>query len=245
VDWGLFQVGFLGVDFTPMKRLPVQTTFAATLIVILSLVSARAEQTQICERHSYRVADGYRLTCSATWKFEATCNGLDMWNRWSITGRTNPADFFVRPWLPTPISIVGYELVKLPGNSWSWWFKSWFSKDAWTGWFRSWFVDPQDTWFMVGSTIVPDGMTWLAPGESHAKTIWPSGHGQLWPSAATAAPTKPIKDANGKDIAFAGDLIDLHGACFAGRVAIFLTIYYTPAFNASAPTASAETAGGQ
>jgi hypothetical protein len=198
------------------------------LFAILFPGSALAEHAQICEGHSYAVSDGYKIVCSATWKFEAACNGRDMWNRWVITGRTNPTDFFVRPWLAVPITVVGYELVKLPGNSWSWWFKSWFSKDAWTGWFRSWFIDPKDTWFMVGSTIVPDGMIWLAPGQSHAKTMWPSGHGQAWPSTSDAVPTKPVKDANGKDVAFSGDLLDLHGTCFAGHVAVFLTIYYAP-----------------
>jgi len=95
---------------------------------------------------------------------------------------------------------------------------------------------------MIGSTVQPDGMIWLGPGESHAKTIWPSAHGQLWPSASDAIPTKAVTDAKGRAIAYGGDLLDLHGTCYAGSVAVFLTIYYTPTVQASTAPASSATA---
>jgi len=88
------------------------------LFAILLPRSALAENAQICEGRSYAVSDGYNLVCPATWKFKGRCNGLDMWNRWTVTGRTNSSDYFVRPWASTPIMIIGCELVKLQRNSW-------------------------------------------------------------------------------------------------------------------------------
>jgi hypothetical protein len=81
---------------------------------------------------------------------------------------------------------------------------------------------------MVGSTIVPDGMPFLGPGEAHSKQMWPRSSGQPWPRAADAKPIKPILDPSGKVYAAEGDLIDLHGICYGGAVRMLLTIYYTP-----------------
>jgi hypothetical protein len=192
--------------------------FLAGLFIIVSL-SEGAALDRRC------VPD--KTICSATWKFEAVCTGRDMWDRWKVSGATAPPDYFVRPWLDEPIKVIGYELMRLPDNSWSWWLRSWFSVDAWRAWARSWLVDPRAEWFMVGSTLQPDAMISIGPRELHAKTIWPDGHGQMWPSRQAATPVASIADASGVTVAASGDLIDLHGTCFRGRAMLFLTIYYT------------------
>jgi hypothetical protein len=159
--------------------------------------------------------DGQNMICSATWEFTANCsNGPDMWSDWKVAGRVNEPDAFVRPWLDVPILVVGYELVKLPRGRFKW---------PWDIAF-----DHFGSWFMIGSTIAPDAMLFLGPGESHAKQMWPSNSGQRWPRAAHAKPVKPIPGSSGKMSGAAGDLIDLHGVCYGGAVRILLTIYYTP-----------------
>lgn len=183
-------------------------------IAFVSSSGALADSVQNCEGHNYSVKGDFKLICSATWRFTAKCVGRDMWADWTVGGRTTPSGPFVRPWLDVPIEIVGYELVKIPGFTWS-------PRQAYLNYTRS--------WFMVGSTIQPDGMIWMGPGESHAKQIWPSGHGQLWPAQDQALALQPIFDDAGKPSAFSGDLIDLHGQCYGGiDMQLLLTVYYSP-----------------
>jgi hypothetical protein len=186
-----------------------------TVLISLGASSARSEQLQSCEGHPYVMADGQNVICSATWEFNANCsNGPDMWSDWKVTGRVDEPDAFVRPWLDVPILVVGYELVKLPRGRFKW---------PWNLGF-----DHYGSWFMIGSTITPDAMAFLGPGEAHSKQMWPRNSGQLWPRAADAKPIKPIRDASGKITGAEGDLINLHGVCYGGAVRVLLTIYYTP-----------------
>ncbi|HEY3919909.1 MAG TPA: hypothetical protein VGL83_19110 [Stellaceae bacterium] len=181
----------------------LRTGFSLLVFVIAALLlpvsPAKADHLQTCDDGRVFVNDDLRVVCSATWQFIGTCSGQDLWDKWTVIGRTHPADAFIRPWTNAPITVIGYELVKLDGND----------------------SDPnqRESWFMIGSTIHPqsDAMLWLAPGERHAKQIWPSGMGQIWPS-------KDVAFVKGKPL-----LLDLHGACFGGGpISIFMTIYYTP-----------------
>lgn len=80
---------------------------------------------------------------------------------------------------------------------------------------------------MIGSTIQEDAMLWMAPGHTHAKTFWPTGTGQPWPSRSEATPVVPQYDAKGTMVAASGQLLDLHGHCSKGDlVTIMLTIYF-------------------
>jgi hypothetical protein len=200
---------------------PILKAVAVAALLVLASVPASAEPIS-CSRPA---ESDFRVVCSRTWKFTAACTGLDMWDDWSVIGPSEGP--FVRPWLDAPITIVGYELLKLHDRSLLTRLRSWFRLTAWSAWARS-LIHSSDSWFMVGSTIWPDGMIWLGPDETHAKQMWAPGHGQPWPSAANAAPLKRNKDANEKTLSISGDLVDLHGACFVGSVDIFLTIYYTP-----------------
>jgi hypothetical protein len=105
-----------------------------------------------------------------------------MWDAWAVDGRTNPSPPFVRPWLDVPIEIVGYELVKLAAESW---------------WPHQNYLNRSRSWFMIGSTVQPDAMAWLGPGETRVYHAWPSGYGQLWPTKNDAKPLKPVLDASG------------------------------------------------
>jgi hypothetical protein len=188
--------------------------------LLLALGPALAEHTQACQGRTYSVADGFSTVCSATWQFSALCTGRDMWEDWKIAGPPfNPPDSFVRPWLDTPITIVGYELVKVRGMGWAFgfksWLRSWLDLGAWSAFVKS-LIHPDSSWFMVGSAMQPDAMIWMAPGETHSKQMWPAGQGQPWPKKADANPAR------------LADLLDLHGTCYRGSVFMFLTIYYVP-----------------
>jgi hypothetical protein len=200
-------------------------------LIVLSLLFAYAQPAnaaQNCEGKSF-AAEGYEVVCSATWSLVGECDGNDMWARWTISGRTSSPDSFIRPWADTPIKVIGYELVRLSDSS-SWaWAKSWFRWRAWLATARK-FTRNSASWFMIGSTIEPDGMLWLGDGETRVSRVWPHGFGQPWPSRTDARPVAFIRDRDGKVVAANGDLLDLHGACFdPGAVTILLTIYYSPA----------------
>jgi hypothetical protein len=171
----------------------------------LSLFSvlARAEHVQTCNGSHNTAPDSLQIVCSATWQFSGTCTGKDLWDQWIVTGQSRSDDAFIRPWVDVPITVIGYELVKLQEDHGP---DSTYSND-------------HKSWFMIGSAISsqPDAMLWLAPGESHSQRMWPAGTGQFWPSKALANHYKYA------------DMLDLHGICFGGgSVTIFLTIYYTP-----------------
>jgi hypothetical protein len=173
-----------------------------------------ADKQQACEGHSYTVPNDFNLVCSASWRFTGRCTGRDLWDAWTVDGRTSPSPPFVRPWLDVPIEIVGYELVKLAAESW---------------WPHQNYLNRTRSWFMVGSTIQPDAIAWLGPGETRAYHAWPAGYGQLWPAEDQAQPLKPVMDVSGKPMAYGGDLVDLHGQCYGEtEIRIFLTIYYSP-----------------
>jgi hypothetical protein len=74
---------------------------------------AAAEHIQICENRPHTLPDDAKVVCSATWQFHAACTGENLWDKWTVTGRTSPPDGFVRPWLSQRILVVGYELVKI------------------------------------------------------------------------------------------------------------------------------------
>jgi hypothetical protein len=182
---------------------------------------ARAEHVQKCERNSYMLADGLNVICSASWLFAGRCNGQDMWNSWTVTGRTTPPGPFVTPWLDVPIIVVGYELLKFQPSPLLHPSSLLHPIRLWANWTTS--------SFMVGSTITPDIMVALGPGETHVKQMWPTGSGQPWPRVQDARPVQPLRDNDGTIRSATGDLLDLHGACFGGGdITIHLTIYYTP-----------------
>ena len=178
--------------------------FSIVLATILLINPANAEHSQGCNGQIVPIFDNLNLVCSATWQFYGKCLGEeDMWDKWKVTGRTNPVDSFVRPFENASITVIGYELMKLQGG---------LSV-------RDQQQNNEMSWFMIGSAIFPqpDAMIWLAPGEKHAKQMWPAGAGQLWPSRERANPGRLT------------DFIDLHGVCFGGGpIIIFLTIYYMP-----------------
>jgi hypothetical protein len=221
-----------------LKSLGVKVETFRVLIGVVawtlcSILEASPTSTAKCETRSYSVRDGLQVVCSGTWQFAGTCHGKDLWNEWKVTGRTSPPDAFIRPWLDYPITVIGYELVKLqpevqaPGKAWWARVRDVFSAHRAPG---SAALNASASFFMIGSTIQADTMIWLAPGQTHAKTIWPSGTGQPWPSAAEAAPAKPILDDQGAIYAAGGDILVLHGACSGGGpVTVFVTIYYTDA----------------
>jgi hypothetical protein len=193
---------------------------AVLLFVIVSAAfsstAAHAEHAESCQNRDHSIIDGYVVVCSATWLFAGKCDGEDMWSSWSVTGTTNPPDAFVRPWLDYPIMAIGYELTKLQEP---------------VLWPHAFLMNRFVSWFTLGSTIQPDALTTLAPGETKAGGIWPRGYGQPWPAKQDATSTK-IDQVNkdGAPARVTGDLIDLHGLCFGGgRIRIFLKLYYTPA----------------
>jgi hypothetical protein len=177
----------------------LQLMFAACILCSATPSDALAEHTQSCNDRDYKVSDHFSIACSNSWQFDGVCTGGDMWDQWKVTSSPPSKDAFVHPWLKRHVTVIGYELVKMSGGG-----------DA-----RS--------WFMIGSTIQPDAMVWLPPGQTHGKTMWPSGVGQPWPSTDEPDPT-------------AGpNMLDLHGWCPKGdRVSIMLTIYYTPEWDSPA-----------
>jgi hypothetical protein len=194
-----------------MRRL---LTVLVLLIPIISSIStasavsprAKADHLQRCDAQGVLVSGDVNILCSATWQFTATCSGEDLWNKWHVSGQTQPKDSFVHPWADAPVTVIGYELVKTEAPESE--------------------PNPHTSWFMIGSAIYPqpDTMLWLAPGETHAKQMWPAGIGQVWPSKDNAT-------ENGNP-----DFIDLHGVCYGGGpISIFMTIYYTPNGNYMLP----------
>jgi hypothetical protein len=156
--------------------------------------------------------NGIQSVCSTAWKFEASCGvNRDLWNQWEVTplhtGKVE-SDHFARPWLSEPIVVIGYELVKM--RSYPVWRSILYS--------LPFFYQHDQSWFMVGSTMLPDPTIWLAPGETHARQFYPVGYGQPWPP-------KQEKIETGY-----GAMLDIHGVCKdGGRITIYLTVYYTPA----------------
>jgi hypothetical protein len=176
---------------------------SSVLAITLVSLPVHAEHKQGCNGSSILVGDSLDLICSATWQFDGKCLGEDMWNKWTVNGRTSPPDSFIRPFEDIPITVIGYELVKLQNGD---------TKSA------SELLNSRLSWFAIGSAIYPqpDIMIWLAPGETHSKQMWTSHTGQLWPSREKA-------DSGLRD------MLDLHGLCFGGGpVTIFVTIYYIP-----------------
>jgi hypothetical protein len=141
---------------------PKMAPAVATMVFLAS--PACAGHVQRCNEHLYSMDDGHSVVCSNTWQFTGTCTGGDMWDQWTITGEPKTRGFLIKPWLHYPITVVGYELVKLQGVA--------------------------NFWFMIGSMIQPDAQLWLAPNETHSKQMWPAGSGQPFPSIEQANPAK-------------------------------------------------------
>jgi len=182
---------------------PEMRSLLLFIFFVLSL-EVRAEPLQVCEG-GYKFDAPFKVPCSATWQLQGVCHGRDLALEWKVTGRTQSKDSFIRPWLGYPITVVGYELMKL---------------ETPRPWLRRLFgfaLDRTDWWFMIGSTIQPDGMLSLGPGEVRASRIWPAGYGQPWPAKDNETPN------NGH----VGDLIDVHGQCYGGEpVTLLLTVFY-------------------
>ena len=157
-----------------------------------------AHPLQLCNGVSNPSVSQVRPLCSATWKMRSTCSGEDLWDKWTIVGRTNPPDAFIKPFENVPIDVVGYELVNVSGRPAS---------------------DFANAWFMVGSGITgyPDAMLWLGPSEMHAKNMFQAGLGQHWPSADMAKKTKleDLIDVHGS-------------CTGGKDVVLYLTVYYSP-----------------
>jgi hypothetical protein len=165
----------------------------------LLVLSMPAHAVQLCNGISVPLTSQVQPLCSATWMMKAACTGEDLWDRWIIVdGRTKPSNAFIKPFEGVPIDVLGYELLNLSGRPAS---------------------DFANAWFMIGSgmTGYPDTMLWLGPGEMHSRIMFPSGHGQHWPSADTAKRSR------------LEDIIDVHGQCSGGKdVVLYLTVYYSP-----------------
>src|ERR1044072_141986 len=112
----------------------------ATIVVLCFGRTIFADEICRSRAPNARVA----TVCSATWQFTGACGAADMVHEWKVHGFENSPDAYIRPFSEHPISVIGYELVKVTGmNGEPWRDKS---------------------WFMIGSTIQPDAMIWLAPG---------------------------------------------------------------------------------
>jgi len=173
--------------------------FFLCVLVELATASIHAKEVQACVGAKINANSDVKIICSATWKFDGSCVGDDMWDKWTVTGRTNPTDAFVRPFEDIAITVIGFELVRLQNGHGD--------------------LNNRLSWFMIGSAITgqPDAMVWLAPGETRSRQMWPPGMGQAWPAKQAVNPSRLT------------DMIDLHGQCFGGGpISIFLTIYYTP-----------------
>ena len=171
-------------------------SFLPTCLLLASLLlshgaPAQADHKQSCQGRIYSVADNFSIVCSASWMFTGSCNGVDMWESWTVKGQTTPKDAFIRPWLDEPITIIGYELVKLGGdgtpgqaiNPSTEGLNSYLrSVYRWTRSFWQRHMNETASWFSVGSAMQPDAMVWLGPGQYHAKQMWASGLGEPWPS---------------------------------------------------------------
>jgi hypothetical protein len=222
---------FLSAIFRLARGVQIRVQVAIALAVIVLPGTALAEPP--CASR-----EGLSVVCSATWQFNGTCEGHDMWQSWKVGGYPPSPDAFVRPWLDLPIVVIGYELVKLQASTGEvsaggWWQRLQSRLSGRAGHVPGSTVLAQShlnetmSWFAVGSTIQTDITIWLAPGQSHAKQMYPAGYGQPWPSRSNAKPTKPHTNDKREITSVEGDLIDLHGLCFGGGpVTILLTIYY-------------------
>lgn len=153
-----------------------------------------------------------RTVASETWQLNATCSASDLWASWSVNGHSPSDGPFIVPFTDHPIDVIGFELVKI------------HTSDE-----KHERINRTVSWFNIGSTMQPDVMLWLAPGHTHAKTMWPAGTKTPWPSRKTAKPLERIHK-DGKLVQVKGDLIDVHGLCFGGApITLFLTIYYVAA----------------
>jgi hypothetical protein len=180
---------------------------ACALVCCGSLVfSSTAHAEPSCKSH---VPTQTAVVCSATWQFTGRCGAAAMVHEWKVHGIENPPDAYIRPFADEPILVIGYELVKVTGTS-----------------AKPWRADK--SWFMIGSTIQSDAIIWLAPGQTHAKTFWPPGTGQPWPSKKEARPVSVNRNEKGEIVSMSGDLLDLHGWCPKDEVlGVMLTVYYT------------------
>lgn len=132
------------------------------LLFLLATVPppAHAEQVSVCNGRQYAMPDGVSVPCSNTWALHATCTSKELVHDWVIDGN-KPGDHYIRPFADFPITVVGYEIVKIDGGP--------------------------TTWFMIGSGHQPDAFLWLGPGENHARWNMAAGQGHPWPSKQEAA----------------------------------------------------------
>jgi hypothetical protein len=204
----------------------MRTFFGCILICLSTMALTQAKDPskhrkvhiQACEGAQRVVPDGFRIICSATWQFSGTCDGSDQWDKWRIAAGPSSEGAFIRPWESVPIAVLGYELVKTPGDdrykTWRDWLRRLRTFDDVEG------LNARRSWFMIGSGMnaQPDAMLWLGPGETRSKQMWPSGFGQLWLSKQDTLHRTRFEN-----------VMTLHGVCYGGGpVTMFLTIYYSP-----------------
>jgi hypothetical protein len=155
---------------------------------------------------------------SQTWQLDAICDGQDLWKSWTINSHPPTPNSWITPWLDRPIDIIGIEMVKVQTDVGK--------------------PDPMNattSWFMVGSTIQPDAMLWIYPGQTGASRMTPPGTGYPWPSKDKARPAEPRHNEAGELFQVAGELIVVHGLCFGGGpVTIMLTVYFVTGRQADA-----------
>ena len=66
----------------------MRTPITLILLIVLAGFQAHAERNQGCNGHTVSVPNNLSLVCSATWQFSGKCNGEDLWDKWTVTGRT-------------------------------------------------------------------------------------------------------------------------------------------------------------
>ena len=134
---------------------------ASSIIATLLLpVSTRAEQISICNGREYRMPDSIAVPCSQTWALSATCTSTELVHEWTIAGN-KPGDHYIRPFADFPITVIGYEMVKLSKGT--------------------------TDFFMIGGGHQPDAFLWMGPGEHRARWMMNPGLGHPWPSKQEAA----------------------------------------------------------
>jgi hypothetical protein len=166
----------------------------------------------------YAPARAVQPILSQHWQLNGKCDGQDMWKSWTINSHPPTPNPWITPWLDKPINIIGIEMVKVAPDVGK--------------------PDPRNattSWFMLGSTIQPDGMLWIYPGQTGANRFLPAGTGYPWPAKSKARPAEPRRNESGEIFQVAGELVVVHGLCFGGGpVTIMLTVYFVMSKHAQA-----------
>lgn len=131
----------------------------AVLVFLLCATQSDAEQISVCNGRTYKT-NGFLVPCSHTWALHATCTSRELVHEWNIPGN-KPDDHYIRPFADFPITVIGYEMVKVVGGP--------------------------TIFFMIGSGHQPDAFLWMGPGENRARWMMGPGLGHPWPSKQEAA----------------------------------------------------------